>query len=204
MTLWRDARPLILASASDTRRQLLASTGIPVEICPADVDERALEADLHRDLASPADVARTLARAKAASVSSQWPDHWIVGADQTLALGLMQFHKPSGAAQASEQLRALSGKTHHLYSAICLYRNGVCRFEDVMMASLSMRRFSDAFLATYLETAGEAVTRSVGAYQIEGLGIHLFDRIEGDHQTILGLPLLPLLAYLRSEGAVES
>ena len=126
----------------------------------------------------------------------------VVGADQTLALGAKLFSKPAGRVQAASQLRELAGKTHELHSAIAVVRDAKILFEHVSVARMTMRAISDAGIEKYLEAAGEAVTTSVGAYQLEGLGVHLFERIEGDHFTILGLPLLPLLGCLRRHGLV--
>jgi septum formation protein len=123
----------------------------------------------------------------------------VVGADQTLALGQRLFSKPAGRAQASEQLRALAGQSHELHSAVAVARDGKIVFETTAVARMTMRQLSGADIGAYLDAAGEVVTSSVGAYQLEGLGVHLFERIEGDHFTILGLPLLPLLAFLRGE-----
>lgn len=123
----------------------------------------------------------------------------MIGADQTLALKQRLFSKPSGRAQAAEQLRLLAGNTHALHSAVAVARDGKVVFDDVRVARMTMRNLSEGEISAYLDAAGEAVTSSVGAYQLEGLGVHLFERIEGDHFTILGLPLLPLLAFLRSE-----
>jgi septum formation protein len=121
----------------------------------------------------------------------------VVGADQTLALGGRLFSKPDGRAQAAEQLRALAGQTHELHSAVAVARDSKIMFADVAVARMTMRPLDDHAISAYLDAAGEAVTASVGAYQLEGLGIHLFGRVEGDHFTILGLPLLPLLEFLR-------
>jgi septum formation protein len=197
MTVWLGNEPLILASQSRARQMLLANAGIDFEAKPAGIDERALQQSSH--LSTPADIAALLAREKAVAVSKQWPDRYVVGADQTLALGQHLFNKPSGRAQAAEQLRALAGRTHELNSAIAVARGGEIVFADVAVARMTMRPVSEAEIAAYLTHAGEAVSSSVGAYQLEGLGVHLFERIEGDHFTILGLPLLPLLVFLRSE-----
>jgi septum formation protein len=124
----------------------------------------------------------------------------VIGADQTLALGPRLFSKPTGRAQAAEQLRALAGNTHELHSAVSVARAGKILFSEVSVARMTMRRLSAEEIGAYLDAAGEAVTTSVGAYQLEGVGVHLFERIEGDHFTILGLPLLPLLAFLRGQG----
>jgi septum formation protein len=150
-------------------------------------------------LSAPVDIAALLAGEKALAVSARLPGRFVVGADQTLALGEQLFSKPAGRAQAAEQLRALAGRSHDLHSAVAVARNGKILFSDVSAAQMTMRQLTGADIRAYLDHAGEAVTSSVGAYQLEGLGVHLFERIEGDHFTILGLPLLPLLAFLRSE-----
>jgi septum formation protein len=197
MTLWRGKDPLILASQSRARQTLLADAGIDFEAVPAEIDERAVQQASR--LAAPGDIAALLAREKSLSVSARLSDRFVVGADQTLALGSRLFSKPAGRAQAAEQLHALAGGTHELHSAVAVARDGKILFETVTSARMTMRRLSDAEIEAYLDEAGEAVTSSVGAYQLEGLGVHLFERIEGDHFTILGLPLLPLLGFLRSE-----
>lgn len=197
MTIWRGAEPLILASQSRARQAVLANAGIAFEAVPADIDERALQQT--SGLSSPEDIAALLAREKAVSVSSRHPDRFVVGADQTLALGERLFSKPAGRAQAAEQLRALAGRTHELHSAFAVARDGKTMFSHVSVARMTMRPLDDNAISAYLDAAGEAVTTSVGAYQLEALGIHLFERIEGDHFTILGLPLLPLLEFLRSQ-----
>ena len=202
--LWCDDRPLLLASTSKTRLKLLEDISLPVETQGAHVDERMLETKLLAENADPAGVALALARAKAADVASRNPDRWIVGADQTLALGHEQFHKPSSIEGAREHLRRMRGKTHQLHSAVVCFKGKLEVFAHVETAQLSMRQFGDAFLEAYLLAAGSAVMQSVGAYQLEGLGIHLFDKVEGDHSTILGLPLLPLLAFFRKAGLVEA
>ena len=197
MSIWRGKEPLILASQSRARQMLLANAGIRFEAVPADIDERAVQAD--SGLSAPGEIAGLLAREKALSVSSQMPDRLVVGADQTLALGNRLFSKPAGRAQAADQLRALAGNIHELHSAVAVARDDKILFADVSIARMTMRRLGEGEIETYLDHAGEAVTTSVGAYQLEGLGIHLFERIDGDHFTILGLPLLQLLAFLRSE-----
>jgi septum formation protein len=126
----------------------------------------------------------------------------VLGADQTLALGHRRFSKPADAAAARAQLTALRGRTHALHSAIALVRDGAVRYETVEVARLTMREFSDSFLDRYLQAGGTAVLASVGGYQLERIGIHLFDRVEGDHFTVLGLPLIPLLQYVRRKGLV--
>jgi septum formation protein len=197
MTIWLGKDPLILASQSRARQMLLADAGIRFEAVPADIDERAVQKE--SGLSAPGEVASLLARAKALSVSTQHPNRLVVGADQTLALGNRLFSKPAGRMQAAEQLRALAGSTHELHSAFAVARDGKISFADVSVARMTMRSLADREIEAYLNEAGEAVTTSVGAYQLEGLGVHLFDRIDGDHFTILGLPLLSLLAFLRSE-----
>ena len=197
MTLWRGKYPLILASQSRARHALLANAGIDFEAVPADIDER--EIQQASGLSAPGDIAALLARRKALSVSLRQPGRFVVGADQTLARGARLFAKPAGRAQAAEQLRALAGGSHELHSAVAVARDGEILFEGVFIARMTMRRLGEHEIVAYLDAAGEAVTTSVGAYQLEGLGVHLFERVEGDHFTILGLPLLPLLAFLRSE-----
>ena len=197
MSLWRGKYPLILASQSRARQALLANAGIGSEAVAAEIDERALQQA--SGLSAPGEIAALLAREKALAVSMRQPVKFVIGADQTLALGKRLFSKPSGRSQAAEQLRALTGRSHELHSAVAVARDGKILFESADIARMTMRRLSEAEIEAYLNEAGEAVTTSVGAYQLEGLGIHLFERIEGDHFTILGIPLLPLLAFLRSE-----
>jgi septum formation protein len=198
MTIWRGKHPLILASQSRARQALLANAGIAFEAIPADIDERALQGD--SGLSAPGEIASLLAGEKARWVSSHHPDRIVVGADQTLALGKRLFSKPAGRVQAAQQLQSLAGNSHELHSAAAVARDGKIVFETVAIARMTMRPLREAEIDAYLDEAGDAVTSSVGAYQLEGLGIHLFERIEGDHFTILGLPLLPLLAFLRGEG----
>ena len=200
MTLWRGKHPLVLASQSLTRQALLANAGIDFEAVAAEIDERAVQQA--SGLLAPGDIAALLAREKALSVSSRQPGKYVIGADQTLAQGERLFSKPAGRPQAKEQLCALAGRRHELHSAVAVARDGEILFETVAIAGMTMRRLGEAEIDAYLDQAGEAVTSSVGAYQLEGLGVHLFERIEGDHFTILGLPLLPLLAFLRSERLV--
>jgi septum formation protein len=197
MTLWRGKYPLILASKSRARQMLLAGAGISFEAVAADIDERAVQ---HASgLSAPADIAGLLAGEKALAVSARRPGRLVVGADQTLALGTQLFSKPAGPAAAAEQLRALAGHSHELHSAVAVVRDGRILFSDVSAARMTMRPLTGAEIRAYLDEAGEAVTSSVGAYQLEGLGVHLFERIEGDHFTILGLPMLRLLGFLRDE-----
>jgi septum formation protein len=200
MALWLADAPLVLASKSAVRREVLLSAGIPVEAIPADIDERGIEA---RSAAiDPGEVALMLACEKAKAVSSDLPKRWVLGADQTLALGTRRFSKPADAVAARAQLTTLRGRTHALHSAIAVVRDGAVMHETVDVARLTMREFSDSFLNRYLAEAGPAVLASVGGYQLERIGIHLFDQVEGDHFTVLGLPLIPLLAFLRQAGLV--
>ena len=197
MSLWRGA-PLILASRSRARKAMLEAAGIPVELHFADVDERALETQSGEE--EPALLAALLARAKADAVARALPDRLVLGADQTLALGTVRYAKPVDRLAARAQLRALAGHTHRLYSALAVVRASQLQFAHVGVAALTMREVSDAYLDRYLDLLGPAVTSSVGGYQLEALGVQLFEQIEGDHFTILGLPLMALLRYLRHEG----
>ncbi len=197
MSLWRGTYPLILASQSRARQALLANAGIEFEAVAAEIDERTVQQA--SGLSGPGDIATLLAREKALSVSTRRPGNFVIGADQTLALGTRLFTKPDSRAQAAEQLRTLAGRSHQLHSAVAVARDGKILFESADIARMIMRRLGEAEIEAYLNEAGAAVTSSVGAYQLEALGVHLFERVEGDHFTILGLPLLPLLAFLRSE-----
>jgi septum formation protein len=200
--LWRGTAPLILASQSPARQGLLRAAGIPFEICAAAIDERRIEAPLVASGANAADIVLHLSRAKALPVSGEKRGQLVIGADQTLCLEGRLFGKPAGRAAAMAQLEALSGRTHKLYSGCCVARDNTLLFEKVGVARLSCRRLSPAFIDAYVALAGDL--GSAGVYRIEGPGIHLFDAIEGDHATILGLPLLPLLKFLREEGSLLS
>ena len=197
MTLWRGDTPLILASQSRARQMLLRNAGIEAEAIPAEIDERAVQAAA--GTTAPSAIAALLAREKALVVAACHPRRHIIGADQTLALGDRLFNKPDGRAGAFDQLRVLAGHSHRLHSAVVVARDRTILFEHVAVASMTMRALSESDISAYLDAAGEAVAASVGAYQLEGLGVHLFERIDGDHFTILGLPLLPLLGFLRSQ-----
>jgi len=200
MGLWRGTSPLILASQSSARKMLLANAGFEFESVTADIDERGLQAA--SKLSNPRAIALLLACEKAKAVSALHPGSYVIGADQTLALGERLFNKPAGRPQAMAQLRDLAGNSHELNSAVAVAHDEKIVFEDVSVARMTMRHMTEAQLSAYLDAAGDAVATSVGGYQLEGLGIHLFERIEGDHFTILGLPLLPLLAFLRRERLV--
>ena len=200
MVLWLAPQPLVLASRSDIRGKILAAAGLRFEIRPSQIDERAVEAK--SGAADSAAVARHLARAKADVVAASLPGRLVLGADQTLARGAKRFGKPADRAEAADQLRALRGRTHELHSALALVRDKEAVFTCVDTARLTMRDFSDRFLNDYLDMAGDAAMNSVGSYQLEGIGIHLFERVEGDYFTILGLPLLPLLNFMRQSKLV--
>lgn len=201
MVLWLAPQPLVLASRSDIRGKILAAAGLRFEIRPSQIDERAVEAK--SGAADSAAVARHLARAKADVVAASLPGRLVLGADQTLARGAKRFGKPADRAEAANQLRALRGRTHELHSALALVRDKEAVFTCVDTARLTMRDFSDRFLNNYLDMAGDAAMNSVGSYQLEGIGIHLFERVEGDYFTILGLPLLPLLNFMRQSKLVD-
>jgi len=188
----------MLASKSAARRALLEGAGVPIEIEAADIDERGVEA--RAGLQEPDMVAALLAREKAKAVASKHPDRMVLGADQTLALGARRFSKAADRKGAREQIAALRGKTHALHSAVAVVQAGAVVFEHVDAAHLTMRNFSDAFLDDYLDAVGANAMASVGGYQLEGLGLQLFERVEGDHFTVLGLPLIPLLDWLRRAG----
>ncbi len=198
MPLWLSPSALILASRSAIRRKLLEAAGIAVEVCPADIDERGIEAAA--PVQAPVAVAALLAREKALAVARRNPDRLVLGADQTLSLDGARFAKPGDRSAARAQLHALSGRTHELYSAIAFVRGDAALFEHVGVARLTMRPFSQAFLDAYLDAAGSAALASVGAYQVESVGIQLFERIEGDYFTVLGLPLTRALDFLRGHG----
>jgi septum formation protein len=197
MSLWCPEQPLVLASQSQSRRMLLQNAGFNVDAIPADLDERTIQAS--SGLSAPGDIAQLLAGEKATAVARNHPDRIVIGADQTLSLGGQLFNKPAGREQAAKQLQRLAGGPHELHSAVAVARDGEILFNHVAVARLTMRVLSDQQIATYLDNAGTAMTASVGAYQLEKLGVHLFEQIEGDHFTILGLPLLPLLAFLRGQ-----
>jgi septum formation protein len=202
MPLWLAAEPLVLASRSAIRHAILCDAGVPVEVQPADIDERTIE---QRSAARDAgELAALLAREKAQTIAARLPGRLVLGADQTLALGERRFSKPTDRASAREQLEALRGRTHELHTAIALAREDKVLFEHREVARLTMRAFSDRFLEAYLDVMGASVTASVGGYQLERAGIQLFERIEGDHFVILGLPLMALLQYIRQAGWVAA
>jgi len=198
MPLWLAGEPLVLASKSAIRQTLLRDAGVPVEVRPADIDERTIEQQ--RPARDAGELAALLAREKARKIAARLPGRLVLGADQTLALGERRFSKPGDRAGARAQLEALRGRTHELHSAVALMQETTIVFEHREVARLTMRAFSDSFLESYLDAVGAAVTASVGGYQLERIGIQLFEHIEGEHFVILGLPLVALLQYLRQAG----
>ncbi|GJD75639.1 7-methyl-GTP pyrophosphatase [Methylobacterium goesingense] len=198
-TLWRGAQPLLLASTSPTRRGLLEGSGLIVETEAPGVDERAVEAACAG--LAPDALALRLAEAKAGAVAARHPGRVVIGADQVLDCDGTLFHKPADLAAARDQIGRLAGRSHALHSAVALAVDGAVAERFVATARLTMRPLDPGQIAAYVDLAGaDKVQASVGGYQLEGLGIHLFSEIAGDHSTILGLPLLPLLARLRNRG----
>lgn len=195
------AQNLVLASKSPWRAALLAGAGLRFSQCDAAVDERAVEEALGD--APPADRAECLAGAKALAASAERPGALVIGCDQILALGDTVLHKAATMEEARRRLLQLSGRTHTLHSALALARDGALVWSDVFAAHMTMRPLSPAFIGRHLAEVGDAVLGSVGCYQIEGPGLQLFERIEGDYWTIVGLPLLPLLAALRDQGVID-
>jgi septum formation protein len=202
-----DVTGVVLASGSAIRRQLLDNAGIPCRVAPAVIDEAAIRAELASDNAAvkPAGVAEVLARAKAEKISRQFPNALVIGADQVLSLPCGEtggahydlIHKASTLELARQTLMRLRGTTHELHVGVAIAERGEVTWSATDHARLKMRRFSTTFLDQYLARAGAALFDSVGAYQLEGLGLQLFEEIEGNYFTILGLPMLPLLAALR-------
>ncbi|TPW27264.1 Maf-like protein [Pararhizobium mangrovi] len=197
------ASPIILASQSPFRRSLLENAGVDFEAIGAQIDERAVEAPLADTGLGPEDVASVLAEAKAVDVSQRRPDAIVIGADQTLSLGDEIFHKPADMEAARAHLLALSGRSHALNSALVIARGGAVEWRHSQVATMRMRVLDPGFIGRYLSATGEVALQSVGAYQYEGRGIQLFERVEGDYFAIVGLPMLPLLAKLRDMGAID-
>jgi septum formation protein len=195
---------VILASASAIRATVLRNAGVPFEIVPSRVDEAALKNQLRGERADAEACALALATLKAEHVSAQRPGALVIGADQMLDCDGVWFDKPADRAAAATNLRALRGKTHALVGAVVVMRDGRRLWQHVERSRLTMRRFDDAFVATYLDAVGAPALQSVGAYQLEGLGVQLFSHIDGDYFAILGLPLLPLLDCLRRHGIVAA
>ena len=202
MPLWLARDPLVLASASKVRRALLEAAGVPVNVHAARLDERSLEVGAATQ--APGEVALMLARAKTLAVTALHPGRLVLGADQVLTLEERRFAKPPDIAAAREQLRALSGRTHELHSAIAFAQDSAMLFAHIGVARLTVRILSEHFIDLYLGAVGHAATASVGAYHIEALGVQLFERIEGDYFTVLGLPLIAALDFLRRRGDLAS
>lgn len=196
-------QPIILASSSPFRLAMLRNAGIETEANPSRIDERAVEAAVGDADLSPDDLALILAEAKAVEVSERFRDALVIGSDQVLSLDDEVLHKAKDMEEARRRLLAMSGRVHHLNSAVVVARDGQALWRHVSIARMTMRRLEPGFIGRYLSRAGDQVLRSVGVYQIEGEGIQLFDAIDGDHFTIVGLPLLPLLAELRRLGAID-
>ncbi|MEJ8474948.1 Maf-like protein [Roseibium algae] len=195
---------LVLASGSKIRAELLKNAGLEIEIDPSDVDERAVEAPLIEAGFLPEDLATVLAEAKANDVSSRRKGDLVIGADQILAYEGKRYTKPDDMEAARRQLLSFSGKTHELLSAVVLSYNGEAIWRHVSTARLTMRDLTPAFVGNYLGNVGEVALSSVGAYQLEGPGIQLFEKIDGDYFTILGLPLMPLFEELRRQGVMAT
>lgn len=197
------AETLVLASASPSRRTLMENAGLKFQAVAAQIDERAIEREIEHRALGPDELALELAFSKALEVSSRFPQALVIGCDQTMSLGQQVFHKPADRAEARANLLLLRGRTHRLNSGVVLVRGGREIWRNLSTADLSMREFSDAFLEDYLVRCGDDVMKSVGCYQLEGIGIQLFNSISGDYFTILGLPLLPLLEQLRTLGELD-
>lgn len=195
---------LILASQSPFRRMLMENAGLSFTMEAARIDERAVETALAARNPSPQDVAETLAIEKARDVAGRHPGVLVIGSDQTLSLEGRVFHKPADMAEAKSHLTSMSGRTHSLNCGVALVRDGEILWSQVSIAHLTMRPLSASFIDRHLSRVGDKVLASVGAYQLEGEGVQLFERIDGDYFTILGLPLLPLLAKLRELGAIDA
>ncbi len=197
---------IILASGSRARREMLRAAGVSFTVETADVDEDAIRAALNDDdgeaTVDPDDVAEILAVAKAEAVSLQQPEAFVIGGDQVLAFEDHILTKPKDEASARRQLASFRAKVHALHSAVAIAHNGEVQWSTVDTAEMYVRDFSDAFLDDYMRRAGRTVLDSVGAYLMEGLGIQLFERIEGDYFTVLGMPLMPLLGELRARKLI--
>lgn len=191
---------LILASASPARAAMLRAAGVAIEVDPARIDEDAVKASLRAEGAPARDQADTLAELKAVRISARHSGRLVLGADQVLIAGTEVFDKPSDTVEARAQLLALRGQTHRLISSAVIAENGAPVWRHVGIATLTMRPFTDSFLDRYLDEAGDLVLGSVGCYQLEGLGAQLFSRVQGDYFTVLGLPLLEVLGFLRARG----
>lgn len=195
---------LILASESDTRRELLQRAGVPIEVMPARVDEDAIKYGMLSEGAHPRDIADALAEAKARKIAVRRPEGLVLGCDQVLSCSRQLFSKPDTMNDAIQQLSTLRGKTHHLHSAAVLYESAEPIWRHVGEVRLTMRDFSDEYLHDYVQRTWESIRYSVGCYKLEGEGVRLFSRIEGDYFNVLGLPLLELLSYLTLRGNLQA
>ncbi|MFL5268593.1 MAG: Maf family protein [Stellaceae bacterium] len=195
---------LILASASPARARLLAAAGIQARVEPAEIDEIAVKQAFRADRRSAVDCALALAEAKAGRIARNRHRALVIGADQILVCAAQWLDKPADLAAARAQLKTLRGRTHALVTAVCVVQQETRLWHIVSRPRLTMRNFSDGFLDEYLAVEGAAILGSVGAYRLEGKGVQLFDRVEGDHFAVLGMPLLELLAFLRNYGAVQT
>ena len=193
---------LVLASGSASRRAMLDAAGVPFDAVPARIDERALEAEMVD--AEPAEIAQALAAAKAAAVSAEHPRAWVLGSDSLVAVGGRRFDKPANRDEAAKHLRFFSGKVMTLHSAAALARDGRIDWVESDFARLAMRELSEDFIAAYLAAEWPAVSGCVGVFRIEGPGVQLFERVSGDHFTVLGMPLFPVLAALRERGEIAA
>lgn len=194
----------VLASGSRWRAQMLRDAGLDIETDPADIDERSVEAPLLKADLPPEDIATVLAEAKAMEVSERHPGVLVLGADQVLSLNDKIYSKPETIEQARRNLLEMRGQTHVLHSALACVRDGETIWRYVEDAPMKMRSFTPEFLGRYLAEVGDMALASVGSYQIEGPGIQLFEKVEANYFTIIGLPLLPLLAFLREQGVIET
>jgi septum formation protein len=198
------AARLILASNSASRKALMSGAKLDFMTQAADVDERQIEAELTARNATPPEIAVALARAKAVEVSRRAPDAHVIGSDQVLSLAGRLLHKPADMAEAGDHIRAMSGTTHHLNCGVAIAHKSEAIWSDVSIARMTMRPISEAFLEKYLTMSGEGILGSVGAYHFEGPGVQLFEKIDGDYFTILGLPMLTLLAGLRELDLIDA
>lgn len=194
---------LVLASTSPYRAAILRDAGVAFDAQAASVDERAVEAPFLEAGLDPAGLAQLLAEAKATDVSARRRGALVLGADQTMALDGALLHKPADMREARSRLLDMSGRVHTLNSALAIVRDGETVWRHLSVAHMHVRTLSPSFVDRYLAAVGDRALTSVGAYQVEGEGIQLFDRIDGDHFTVIGLPLLPLLAELRDLGALD-
>ncbi|WP_245214996.1 Maf family nucleotide pyrophosphatase [Pararoseomonas indoligenes] len=202
MDFQTDDPPLILASASSARRAVLDAAGLRFEAIAAAVDEASIKESARAEGFPPEDTALMLAEAKARRVAARRPEALVIGCDQMLVLEDRWFDKPESVEAARGHLEALRGKEHRLVTAVLCWRGGQRIWQHVAQPRLAMRAVSDTFIDAYLAAEGGRVTESVGAYRLEGPGVQLFDRVEGEHAAVLGLPLLPLLGFLRQHGVL--